>query len=65
MQFVVLLGLYVSFMAERDPTRVTKLELCFTVYAFGWVLDQFATIMEHGWYVLHDGMFRCLRVWLN
>jgi hypothetical protein len=50
-QFVVLLALYLSFMAERDPHRLSLLEACFTVYAFGWVLDLFATILEHGWYV--------------
>jgi hypothetical protein len=25
------------------------LELVFQVYAFGWALDQFATVLEHGW----------------
>ncbi|KAM7196074.1 hypothetical protein V8F33_006366 [Rhypophila sp. PSN 637] len=61
-QFAILLGLYVSFMAERDPTRVTYLELCFTVYAFGWVLDQFATIMEHGWHVYTQNLWSFLDV---
>lgn len=50
-QFVILLALYLAFMSERDAGTVTILEMCFTVYAFGWVLDQFATILEHGWYV--------------
>ncbi len=50
-QFVSLLLLYLAFMAEEDPYRISILEVCFTVYAFGWVLDQFATILEHGWYV--------------
>lgn len=50
-QFVILLALYLAFMSEREAGRVTILEVCFTVYAFGWVLDQFATILEHGWYV--------------
>jgi len=50
-QFVTLLGLYLAFMAERDSTRVSNLELCFVIYSMGWVLDQFATILEHGWYV--------------
>lgn len=48
-QFVILLGLYLSFMAERDPTKISILEICFAVYALGWVLDQFASILEHGW----------------
>lgn len=50
-QFVLLLFLYVLFMAERDATRLSLLELAFSMYAFGWVLDQFATMLEHGWSV--------------
>lgn len=49
MQFIILLFLYLVFMAERDPSRLSVLEVAFSVYAFGWVLDQFATILEHGW----------------
>lgn len=49
MQFIILLALYLAFMAERDAERFSFLELAFSVYAFGWVLDQFATILEHGW----------------
>jgi hypothetical protein len=50
MHFVVLLGLYLAFMTERDAQQISNLEVCFTVYALGWVLDQFATLLEHGWY---------------
>lgn len=49
MQFMILLVLYVLFMAERDPTTFSIFEVMFSVYAFGWVLDNFATILEHGW----------------
>ena len=49
MHFVVLLALYLAFMSERDGTRITTLEMCFTFYALGWVLDQFATLLGHGW----------------
>lgn len=48
-QFVILLSLYLFFMAERDPSQVSILEFCFVIYSMGWVLDQFATILEHGW----------------
>lgn len=48
-QFITLLGLYLAFMAERDAAYLSPLELAFSTYAFGWVLDQFATILEHGW----------------
>lgn len=47
--FMVLLALYLGVMAERSPGRFGPLEACFSVYAFGWSLDQFATILEHGW----------------
>lgn len=49
MQFIILLILYVLFMAERDPTTFSIFEVIFSVYSFGWVLDNFATILEHGW----------------
>lgn len=49
MQFIILLVLYLAFMAERDPEILSPLEVAFSIYAFGWVLDQFATILEHGW----------------
>ncbi len=48
-QFVVLLLLYMLFMLERNPTYLSVSELAFAIYAFGWALDQFATILEHGW----------------
>jgi hypothetical protein len=47
--FVILLGLYFAFMTERDASRFSMVEAAFAIYAFGWALDQFATILEHGW----------------
>ena len=56
-QFLVLLSLYVSVMIyrEREEYSFTLVETVFAVYAFGWGLDQFATILEHGWYVFNSG----------
>ena len=48
-QFAILLALYVSVMVARDKWEFTWLEAAFAVYAFGWGLDQFATILQHGW----------------
>lgn len=48
-QFVVLLLLYLLSMLERNPNHLGAFELAFAIYAFGWALDQFATILEHGW----------------
>lgn len=50
-QFFILLVLYLLFMAERNPEYLSISEVAFAVYAFGWVLDQFATILAHGWYI--------------
>ncbi|CCC06219.1 hypothetical protein SMACR_00436 [Sordaria macrospora] len=61
-QFIILLALYLAFMSEREAGRVTTLEVCFTVYAFGWVLDQFATILEHGWHVYTQNLWSFLDV---
>lgn len=62
MQFVILLVLYVLFMAERDPTTFSISEVMFSVYSFGWVLDNFATILEHGWQVYTQNLWSFLDV---
>ncbi|KAL2020655.1 hypothetical protein VTK56DRAFT_8051 [Thermocarpiscus australiensis] len=62
MHFVILLALYLAFMSERDPAQFSKLEVCFTVYALGWVLDQFATLLEHGWDVYAQNLWSFLDV---
>ncbi|KAK4154660.1 calcium channel YVC1 [Chaetomidium leptoderma] len=62
MHFVLLLALYLAFMSERDARRVTNLEIVFTVYALGWVLDQFATLLEHGWDVYAQNLWSFLDV---
>lgn len=62
MHFVLLLGLYLAFMTERDAAQFSKLEVCFTVYALGWVLDQFATLLEHGWDVYAQNLWSFLDV---
>lgn len=62
MQFMILLILYVLFMAERDPTTFSASEIAFSVYAFGWALDNFATILEHGWHVYTQNLWSFLDV---
>ncbi|KAJ2892277.1 Calcium channel YVC1 like protein [Zalerion maritima] len=61
-QFCTLLALYLAFMTERDPTRYSNIELCFSIYAFSWVLDQTATILEHGWKVYTQNLWSFLDV---
>ncbi|KAK2591248.1 hypothetical protein QQS21_011056 [Conoideocrella luteorostrata] len=48
-QFAFLLTLYIGVMLVREEGKLTVLEAAFAVYAFGWGLDQFATILAHGW----------------
>ncbi len=48
-QFLTLLILYVLTMEHRKRDKFTTYELMFCVYATGWSLDEFASILEHGW----------------
>ena len=48
-QFLTLLILYVLTMEHRQSDTFTTYELLFCVYATGWALDEFASILEHGW----------------
>ncbi|KAF2869069.1 hypothetical protein BDV95DRAFT_499296 [Massariosphaeria phaeospora] len=50
-QFVILLCLYCLCMGNRDGVALTKPEIWFIVYACGWVLDECASMLEHGWTV--------------
>lgn len=48
-QFLTLLILYILTMEHRHSDSLTTYELLFNVYATGWALDEFASILEHGW----------------
>jgi hypothetical protein len=45
-QFMVLVVLYVMTMTHQHDARW---ELSFAVYTAGWVLQEFASVVEHGW----------------
>lgn len=47
-QFLVLLTLYMLTMINRHQ-GFTLWELAFSIYTAGWVLQEFAAIIEHGW----------------
>jgi acyl-CoA dehydrogenase len=49
-QFLLVLVLYLVVMLKRHKDDITLSEGVFVIYAFGWGLDQFATILAHGWY---------------
>jgi len=59
-QFIVLLTLYVLTMEHRDGECFTGYELVFSIYAFGWVLDEFASILEHGWHCYTQNLWSFL-----
>ncbi|KAI9812030.1 MAG: hypothetical protein M1827_004922 [Pycnora praestabilis] len=61
-QFVLLLVLYILVMGCRNPDKLSNLEIVFCVYAFGWVLDQFASILEHGWEVYTQNLWSFLDI---
>ena len=61
-QFVVLLVLYLVVMENYDGLKLTVYEIAFIIYAFGWCLDQFATILEHGWEVYTQNLWSFLDV---
>lgn len=61
-QFVTLLALYVLVMHNRDPDTFTAYERVFCVYAFGWILDQLASMLEHGWQVYTQNLWSFLDV---
>lgn len=48
-QFMILLILYILTMHHRHGAKFTRYELVFCIYAAGWALDEFASILEHGW----------------
>ena len=67
--FCILLLLYVLLMVHKPRTsggnvtaEYTTYELLFDVYAAGWVLDQFASILEHGWQVYSQNLWSFLDV---
>jgi hypothetical protein len=61
-QFGLLLLLYLLAMVYRDGINFNSYELGFCVYAFGWVLDQFASVLEHGWPVYTQNLWSFLDV---
>lgn len=63
--FVILLVLYILVLGNRERrfnTSYTTLELVFDIYAAGWVLDQIASILEHGWQVYSQNLWAFLDV---
>ena len=64
-QFIVLLVLYFLVMENRSGDCFTISEFFFAVYAFGWILDQFASMLEHGWQVYTQNLWSFLDVFFS
>ncbi|TGO63193.1 hypothetical protein BOTNAR_0103g00110 [Botryotinia narcissicola] len=60
--FLLLLVFYLYVMADRDPSTFGGMELLFIVYTSGWSLDQFCSILEHGWHVYTQNLWSFLDV---
>lgn len=74
--FAILLSLYIGTMVHRHPsnssasssvysnphTHVSLYEAAFAVYTCGWVLEQFAAIIEHGWEVHAQNLWSFLDI---
>ncbi|KAL5121074.1 hypothetical protein ACEQ8H_000925 [Pleosporales sp. CAS-2024a] len=50
-QFLILLALYCWMMTTRRDHHLTMGETAFLLYGSGWVLDELASCLEHGWEV--------------
>jgi len=61
-QFAVLLILFTLTMVNRDHSQFTGWEIAFIIYAAGWCLDEFASILEHGWHVHTQNLWTFLDV---
>ena len=59
-QFTILLILYILVMQNRDYHSFTIYELIFCIYASGWVLDELASILEHGWHCYTQNLWSFL-----
>lgn len=65
-QFIILLVLYMVMMANREHIigskhlKFTVFELIFDMYSAGWVLDEVASICEHGWTVHTENLWSFL-----
>ncbi|KAF2129735.1 hypothetical protein P153DRAFT_314883 [Dothidotthia symphoricarpi CBS 119687] len=50
-QFMLLLASYCWCMHRRQDHTLTNAEIVFMLYGAGWVLDELASCLEHGWEV--------------
>ncbi|KAF7540456.1 hypothetical protein G7054_g1364 [Neopestalotiopsis clavispora] len=61
-QFIVLVALYTLTMTHRSSLHVSAFEWIFIVYTTGWVVDEFASVIEHGWEVYTQTLWSFLDI---
>ncbi|KIW94969.1 uncharacterized protein Z519_04949 [Cladophialophora bantiana CBS 173.52] len=61
-QFAVLLALYILTMSFHNLSGLTVHEVIFCVYTTGWILEEFAAIIEHGWQVHTQNLWSFLDI---
>ena len=61
-QFMVLVLLYVLAMVHRNSSTPGIYETLFVIYTAGWILDEFAAIIEHGWVVHSQNLWSFLDI---
>jgi hypothetical protein len=64
MHFIGLSFLYVMTMTSRSGSTVTLWEILFIVYSAGWILDEVASMLEHGWLVHTQNLWSFLDITL-
>ncbi|KAK8074027.1 hypothetical protein PG994_004926 [Apiospora phragmitis] len=61
-QFLVLVCLYIFTMMHRSSPRATVIEYLFCIYASGWCVDEFASMIDHGWTVYSQTLWSFLDI---
>ena len=61
-QFIILIIFFTMTMVNRDYSRFSGWEIAFIIYAAGWCLDEFASILEHGWHAHTQNLWAFLDI---
>ncbi|KAI1846652.1 hypothetical protein JX265_009045 [Neoarthrinium moseri] len=61
-QFIVVVILYVLTMSARSSPKISIYECVFIIYTTGWIVNEFAAVIEHGWQVYTQTLWSFLDV---
>lgn len=62
LHFIILLALYLLVMTHRTAHHLSTREVIFCIYTIGWILDQLASILEHGWTIYTQNLWSFLDI---